>query len=80
MDQTGKFVHGRMDALNLVDLEMRLRRMDLDLINGEQVKPGGFGGSKIGRRELITFCFHLDQLTRAGVPIIESLTDLRDSL
>lgn len=80
MDQTGKFVHGRMDALNLVDLEMRLRRMDLDLINGEQVKPGGFGGSKIGRRELITFCFHLDQLTRAGVPIIESLADLRDSL
>lgn len=80
MDQAGKFVHGRMDALNLVDLEMRLRRMDLDLINGEQVKPGGFGGSKIGRRELITFCFHLDQLTRAGVPIIESLADLRDSL
>jgi len=80
MDPGGKIVHGRMDALNLVDLEMRLRRMDLDLINGEQVKPGGFGGSKIGRRELITFCFHLDQLARAGVPIIESLTDLRDSL
>lgn len=80
MDLGGKIVHGRMDALNLVDLEMRLRRMDLDLINGEQVKPGGFGGSKIGRRELITFCFHLDQLARAGVPIIESLTDLRDSL
>jgi type IV pilus assembly protein PilC len=80
MDQTGKLVHGRMDALNLVDLEMRLRRMELDLINGEQIKQGGFGGSKIGRRELIAFCFHLDQLARAGVPIIESLTDLRDSL
>ncbi len=80
MDTDGKVVHGRMDALNLVDLEMRLRRMDLDLINGEQVKQGSFGGSQIGRRELITFCFHLDQLARAGVPIIESLTDLRDSL
>lgn len=80
MDTGGKIVHGRMDALNLVDLEMRLRRMDLDLINGAQVKPGGFGGSKIGRRELIAFCFHLDQLARAGVPIIESLGDLRDSL
>jgi type IV pilus assembly protein PilC len=80
MDAGGKTVHGRMDALNLVDLEMRLRRMDLDLITGEQVKPGGFGGTKIGRRELIAFCFHLDQLARAGVPIIESLSDLRDSL
>lgn len=80
MDQQGKTVHGRMDALNPVDLEMRLRRMELDLINGEQVKQGSFGGSKIGRRELIAFCFHLDQLARAGVPIIESLTDLRDSL
>ncbi len=80
MDTGGKIVHGRMDALNLVDLEMRLRRMELDLINGTQVKPGGFGGSKIGRRELIAFCFHLDQLARAGVPIIESLGDLRDSL
>lgn len=80
MDQGGKVVHGRMDALNLVDLEMRLRRMDLDLIDGDQVKQGGFGGNKIGRRELIAFCFHLDQLARAGVPIIESLTDLRDSL
>lgn len=80
MDQDGKVIHGRMDALNLVDLEMRLRRMDLDFIDGDQVKQGGFGGNKIGRRELIAFCFHLEQLTRAGVPIIESLTDLRDSL
>jgi type IV pilus assembly protein PilC len=54
--------------------------MELDLINGAQIKPGGFGSSKIGRRELIAFCFHLDQQARAGVPIIESLTDLRDSL
>jgi type IV pilus assembly protein PilC len=80
MDPGGQTVFGRMDALNLVDLEMRLKRMDLDLINGDQVKQGGLGGSKIGRRELIAFCFHLDQLVRAGVPIIESLADLRDSL
>lgn len=80
MDPGGQTVFGRMDALNLVDLEMRLKRMDLDLINGDQVKQGGFGGTKVGRRELIAFCFHLDQLARAGVPIIESLADLRDSL
>ncbi len=80
MNPVGQLVYGRMDALNLVDLEMRLKRMELDLINGDMVKQGRFGGSTVGRRDLITFCFHLDQLARAGVPIIESLADLRDSL
>src|SRR5450759_4554054 len=34
----------------------------------------------IKRPELINFCFHLEQLTAACVPIIEALTDLRDSV
>jgi type IV pilus assembly protein PilC len=80
MDAGGRLVFGRMDAINPVDLEMRLKRMELDFINGGPVKQHGWGGMKIDRRELITFCFHLEQLSRAGVPIIESLTDLRDSL
>lgn len=80
MDQTGKVVQGSIDALNLVDLEMRLKRMGLDLIDGSPVRRGNFGGNRIGRRELIAFCLHLDQLMRAGVTIIDSLTDLRDSI
>ena len=80
MDAGGRLVFGRMDAINPVDLEMRLKRMELDFINGGPIKQSGWGGMKINRRELITFCFHLEQLSRAGVPIIESLTDLRDSL
>ena len=31
------------------------------------------------RRELINFCFHLEQAHRAGLPILEALQDLRDS-
>lgn len=80
MDANGRLIFGRMDAINAVDLEMRLKRMELDLISGDPVKQGGFGGTTITRRELIAFCFHLEQLSRAGVPLIESLTDLRDSL
>lgn len=80
MDPGGRFVFGRMNAINLVDLELRLKRMELDFINGQPVKQGGwFRGAPVGRRELINFCFHLEQLTRAGVPLIEGLTDLRDS-
>ena len=76
----GRMVFGRLDALNMVDLEMRLKRMDLDFVTGEPVKSASLFGGKVPRRELINFCFHLEQLTRAGVPILEGLGDLRDSI
>ena len=81
MNSGGRMVHGQLDAINLVDLEMRLRRMELDFINGNEVRRSGlFSGGAIPKRELINFCFHMEQLTRAGVPILDGLTDLRDSL
>jgi type IV pilus assembly protein PilC len=77
----GRMIYGRLDAINLIDLEMRLKRMELDLITGTQLqKKSLFGQQKIPRPELINFCFHLEQLARAGVPILEGLTDLRDSI
>ena len=81
IDAHGKSLMGQIEAINLVDLELRLQRMGLDLIVGGPAKRRAamFKGA-IGRPDLINFCFHLEQLTAAGVPIIESLTDLRDSL
>ena len=77
----GRMTYGRIDAINLVDLEMRLKRMNLDLVNGSPIKHRAlFGGQRVPRPELINFCFHLEHLTRAGVPILEGLTDLRDSV
>ncbi len=81
INPSGRTVLGRLDAINLVDLEMRLKRMELDFVNGNTVKESNLlGQGKVPRREIINFCFHLEQLARAGVPIIEGLTDLRDSL
>jgi len=77
----GRMIYGRLDAINAVDLEMRLKRMDLDLVTGTPLAQRTlFGGRKIPRPELINFCFHLEQLSRAGVPLLEGLTDLRDSI
>lgn len=77
----GRMLLGRIDALNLVDLEMRLRRMELDLVSGEPVSQRTlFASGGVPRREMIHFCFHLQQLVRAGVPLIDGLADLRDSL
>ncbi len=82
MDPAGKLVRGVIDAANQPDLELRLRRMELDLIDS---KPTGqrtfsFGRGKITRKDLINFCFHMEQLTAAGVSVLDGLTDLRDSI
>jgi type IV pilus assembly protein PilC len=81
MNDAGRVIFGRLDAINPIDLEMRLQRMGLDFINADPVSQGSaFLGAKVPRPELINFCFHLEQLVRAGVPLIEGLTDLRDSV
>jgi type IV pilus assembly protein PilC len=70
------------DAANLIDLELHLKRSGLDLISARLVENSGssFGMKKIKRPDLITFFFNLEQLTRAGVPLLECLADLRDSM
>ena len=77
----GRRIIGRIDALNLVDLEMRLKRMNLDLVTGEPISNRSLlGGTGVPQREIIHFCFHLDLLVRAGVPILDGLADLRDTI
>jgi type IV pilus assembly protein PilC len=81
IDATGKSVIGRVDAVNVFDLEQRLSRMGLDLVTGAptEQKSRLIGGSRVPRQDLINFCFHMEQLAGAGVPIVEGLVDLRES-
>jgi len=81
MDESGRIQIGKADAINIADLEMRLRKMGLDLINYKELgtQSQRVSGRGVTRRDLILFCFHMEQTTRAGVPILESLEDLRDS-
>lgn len=81
IDDQGKPCKGLQDAANVIDLEMRLKRGGLDLIEAKEDKgKSGLKRGKIKRPELITFFFNLEQLTRAGVPLLESLADLRDTM
>jgi type IV pilus assembly protein PilC len=82
IDTQGKAVLGRLDAGNIFDLEQRLSRMGLDLVSGapSAQKSRLIGGSRISRQDLINFCFHMEQLASAGVPIVEGLIDLRESV
>jgi type IV pilus assembly protein PilC len=82
IDTRGKTMLGQIEALNLIDLELRLKRMGLDLVRGGPTRrgPSMLRAGTIKRAELINFCFHLEQLVGAGVPLVESLIDLRDSI
>ena len=81
IDDQGKTHKGLQDAANQVDLELRLKRSGLDLIDAKADSgTTGLGRNKIKRTELITFFFNLEQLSSAGVPLLESLADLRDSM
>jgi len=82
IDERGRMHRGRADAVNAADLETRLSRLGLDLIDFRELKSGRHDARRAGIRriDLITFCFHLEQLIRAGVPILEGLADLRDTV
>lgn len=80
MDNDGHVIHSQLSANNVSDLEVRLERMGLDLIHYRTKKPRRFNLGKVSRQDLINFCFYMEQLTRAGVPLLDGLSDLRDSL
>jgi len=82
MDSRGRIHTGTLDAANERDLEQRLVIMGMDLIKSKVLEdrmsflfPG-----KIRRIDLINFCFHMEQLTRSGVSILDGLVDLRGSV
>jgi type IV pilus assembly protein PilC len=82
MTRDGKIRNGNLDANNEIDLEQRLVRMGLDLIRSDVTEEhrASIGQKKVEKSDLINFCFHMEQLTKAGVPLLEGLRDLRDSL
>ncbi len=71
---------GQLDAVNEVDLEIRLSRMGLDLITFRMAAKSAtlFNSSRVSNQDLVMFCFQLEQLTSAGVPLLECLNDLRE--
>ena len=82
IDNRGRYHTGKLDAANESDLESRINRMGMDLIRCRflEDKKNVTGRGQIRRIDLINFCFHMEQLTRSGVTILDGLVDLRDSV
>lgn len=77
VDQVGKINSGRMPAINERELEARLRNAGLDVIHSKPMTRSTFSIlGAVPRKELINFCFHMDQTLRGGVLLTETLVDL----
>ena len=81
VDANGNIVQGSAEAPNERALEARLRQADSELLRcGRQSVRGFSRRRKVSRKDLIGFCLHMEQVLRAGLPMLEALTDLRDSI
>jgi len=81
INENGRFIRARISAENPADLATILRTTGLDLVSykEEKSKRTSLFFDKIKPRDLISMFVHLEQLDRAGVSIIDSIIDLKDS-
>jgi type IV pilus assembly protein PilC len=81
VDQKGMPANGQIDASNEIDLELRLDRIGLSLLTFKEAQKSApaLNSNKVGLQDLVMFCFQLEQLSSAGVPLLEGLSDVRES-
>jgi type IV pilus assembly protein PilC len=79
LNERSRRIRGTMVAENEIDLETRLKEVGLDLITYKEQTRKASKYTKIKIKDMIILCLHLEQLSRAGVPVHEALADVRDS-
>lgn len=80
----GRPVRGVIAAANESDLTTRLEEGGLALVDCKEMsdKSGGMRAAfakKVNIRDLIQMFVHLEQLQKAGVPLLDGLSDVRDT-
>jgi type IV pilus assembly protein PilC len=78
VNSEGKYIKGKINADNHLNLESILNDYDLDLISYKQEGSSfsGIFGLTIKTKDMITMLLHLEQLDRSGVSIIDALEDV----
>jgi len=81
IDARGKKIVGNIEANNIDDLEYRLDNQGFHFVSAKIRKKGLdiFSRRKITRRQLIVFFMYLEQMADAGIPIVDTLVEMRDS-
>lgn len=81
INKFGKRVNGVLPASNEQELEQKLFRSHISLLTFKK-QSSSFSFStkpKVTRKDIIGMTFQLEQLLKAGVPLMEILDDLKDS-
>ena len=80
INENGRYISGKMAAENPSDLATTLRAGGMELVSfkEEKEKSGGFL-DRVTSKDLIGIFVHLEQLERAGVSIVDSVTDLKET-
>lgn len=76
LDRYGQLVRGDDLADDLEALAALLRERQLELVRARALRR--HFRRRPTRRDLMHFCFQLEQLSTAGVPLLDGLRDLRD--
>jgi len=81
IDANGKKVRGCHEASGLDELSSRLDSQGFHLLDAKVNKPALslFPQRKIERRNLIVLFMYLEQMAGAGIPILDALSEMRDS-
>ncbi|NBU82730.1 MAG: hypothetical protein EBS55_13890, partial [Flavobacteriaceae bacterium] len=80
INQEGKYITGKISAENPSELMSLLKSSSLELVSYREEKNRALsflGGLKSS--ELVTIFIHLEQLDKAGVSIIDSIQDLKET-
>lgn len=79
-NEDGKYVSGKFAGEDPSELASFLRLSKLELVSFKEEKQSSISFlGKIKQKDLISIFVHLEQLEKAGVPIIESISDLRET-
>ncbi|MCA1941425.1 MAG: type II secretion system F family protein [Caenispirillum bisanense] len=82
INEKGRSVRGQINSVNETELFQQLHELGLELVDASTVTERKWALALSGRvktRDLIQTCLHLEQLSAAGVPLIDALADLRES-
>ena len=82
LDEDGTQIKGKLSAVNEVDLYQQLKSFKMELLDAKEQSQTKFVlpfFNGIKAREMIQAFVHLEQLQRSGVPLLDSLADVRDS-
>lgn len=87
VDTNGKVIKGSRLANSIAELEFRLRRGGLELLDARESSPNrgirffrdlGLKLGRVSRQELIEFSNNMGVMLRAGVPLMDAIIELRE--